>query len=380
MFNSVFKQDQAFERHFFRLSETAQSRAVWSVMRIGLLGLGGLLLCLAGARVEAAAPDEPHWAELPIADVHFHYMAFMTPEQLLARMNKNKVQWVVSAGAQGMRGDAGSPAAGKNPWVRDSELKDVLKERFLAAVGGVETFSGERRDGAAFYTDPRNPWAIAAIDRMDSLLKLERRSFVEMFPNAETSSIEPMRRRRLPTDAPFFREALKLADRHGVPLPLHMEWHPESVAQLSVLLADFPQAKVVLSHCGKITTAADIRPFFQKHANVFCDLGFRSTPQGESEARTDPKRIIFWSSALFRKADIKPDWLKLVEDFPDRFMLAVDDVVSWDQYDLVVTATREGVLAKLSPSTAEKVAYRNALRIFGLPELPSAAPVSPTTQ
>ena len=323
-------------------------------------------VCLAGW--VQAQPLNTQAATMPIVDVHFHYMGFMAPDALLSRMDRHNIRWVVSAGAQGSRGAAGSPGLGKNPWVRDSELKDVLQERFVAAVGGPETFNGERVEGTAFYTDEFNSAASAAIRRMDSLLKADRRGFVELFPNAETSSLEPMRRRRLPTDAPFFKEVMRLATQYRVPVPMHMEWHPESVEQLSALLVAYPQATVVLSHCGKITVAEDLRPFFQKHANVMCDLGYRSSPQGEDESRKDPRRMIYWASNLLRKADVKPDWLQLVEDYPDRFMLAIDDVVSWEQYDLVVEATREGLLAKLKPETAEKVAYRNAVKLFGLTE------------
>lgn len=326
-------------------------------------------LCAAACLITSAQAQTVPSAEptnLPIADVHFHYMAFMTPEALRARMDTHNIKWVVSAGAQGAMGAAGSPSA-KNPTVRDAELKAELKDRFVAAVGGPETFGGERREGTAFYTDATNTTAKQAIDRMNDLLKLDRRTFVEMFPNAESSSMEPMRRRRLPTNAPFFKEVMKLSAQYSVPVPMHMEWHPESVSQLSELLTEFPAASVVLSHCGKITVAEDLRPFFQKHANVFCDLGYRSSPQGENESRTDPRRMIYWATSTFRKADIKADWLKLIEDFPDRFMIAIDDVSSWEQYDQVVKATREAVLAKLSPSTAEKVAYKNAVRLFKLP-------------
>jgi hypothetical protein len=56
----------------------------------------------------------------------------------------------------------------------------------------------------------------------------------------------------------------------------------------------------------------------------------------------------------------------LIEDYPDRFMVAIDDVRSWDEYAGVVAAIRQGVLAKLSPATAEKVAYKNAVRLFSL--------------
>lgn len=337
------------------------------------------LACGVGAcgtlMLASAQPTTPDARALPIADVHFHYMAFMTPEDLRARMDQHQVHWVVSAGAQGAGGAAGVPGA-KNPWARDTDLKFELKDRFVAGVGGPETFNGERRDGPAFFTDPANLWSIAALERMNDLLKQDRRSFVEFFPNAENSSMEPMRRRRLPTNAHFFKQVMALAARYNVPVPMHMEWHPESVAQLSELLEAFPKANVVLSHCGKITVADDIRPFFQKHSNVYCDLGYRSSPQGENESRKDPRRMIYWASNTFRKADIKPDWLQLVEDFPDRFMLSIDDVVSWEQYDQVVTATREAVLAKLKPATAEKVAYRNAVRLFGLSET-AVSPLKP---
>ncbi len=327
-----------------------------------------LLLSLS-AGVPAQAQTLPSSASLPIADVHFHYMAFMTPEELQARMDRHGIQWVISAGAQGMAGAAGNRAAGKTPWLRDLDLKQVLKDRFMPAVGGYETFHGERLGGTAFYTDAAHAASKDALVRIDELLKPGGRTFVEMFPNAENSSMEPLRRRRLPTDAPFFKELMRLAGAYKVPVPMHMEWHPDSVAQLSALLDEFPQANVVLSHCGKITVAADLRPFFQKHANVYCDLGYRSSPQGEAESRKDPRRMIFWADSVFRKAGIDPEWLRLVEDFPDRFMLAIDDVVSWEQYDRVVEATRAAVLARLSPQTAEKVAFRNALRLYGLPEL-----------
>jgi hypothetical protein len=336
-----------------------------------LVSAGCALLVSSFALCAQAQVGQVDAANLPIADVHFHYMVFMTPDELRARMDRHNIRWVVSAGAQGAGGAAGIPGA-KNPWQRDTELKFELKDRFVAAVGGPETFNGERRDGSAFFTDSANLWAVAAVERMRDLLKQDRRTFVELFPNAENSSMEPMRRRRLPTNAPFFKEVMRLAASYNVPVPMHMEWHPESVAQLSELLTEFPQANVVLSHCGKITVAEDLRPFFQKHSNVYCDLGYRSSPQGEGESRRDPRRLIYWSTNLQRKADIKPDWLQLVEDFPDRFMLAIDDVVSWDQYDQVVAATREGVLAKLRPATAEKVAYRNAVKLFGLAETTSS--------
>lgn len=44
----------------------------------------------------------------------------------------------------------------------------------------------------------------------------------------------------------------------------------------------------------------------------------------------------------------------------------MDDVQRWGVYDDVVASIRSGLLAFLKPETAEKVAYRNAVRVFGL--------------
>lgn len=42
---------------------------------------------------------------LPLADVHFHLMWFMTPQELKDRMEQHHVRWVVGAG--GHRGHDG---------------------------------------------------------------------------------------------------------------------------------------------------------------------------------------------------------------------------------------------------------------------------------
>lgn len=328
-------------------------------MRRPFLFLAAACLALSAA----AQPGAPgNAATLPIADVHFHFMLFMTPSGLGEHMQKNNVKWTVSAGA------IGDPRARRSPWMRDAEVHQLLGKRFMPAAGGSETYRAEVDEGTRFFTEPQSPRRAQVIAAMESLLKEGRRGIVETFPNAETSSTDPMRRRRLPTNAPFFHDLMRLSVAHKVPVPMHMQWHPESVRELGEMLAAYPAGVVVLSHCGKDTAAADVRTVLEQYANVHCDLGFRSPPQALQESQRDPRRTIFWGDGFLRKAGIKDDWRALIEDFPDRFMVAVDDVHSWDEYDEVVAAIRTGVLAQLTPATAEKVAYRNALRIFRLEE------------
>jgi hypothetical protein len=47
-------------------------------------------------------------------------------------------------------------------------------------------------------------------------------------------------------------------------------------------------------------------------------------------------------------------------------MVASDDTHDWAQYDEVVRALREGLLAHLDPTVLDRVAHGNAKRIFRL--------------
>lgn len=320
-----------------------------------------IFICAGWLSIGNAAAQNAVLADLPIADVHFHLMLFMTPQDLKARMEKNNIRWVVSAGAQGSR-EAGRPST------RDNEVKKQLGTSFIPAAGGSETYASEKAEGTGFYTDAQSVLRDNILKQMNDQLTDAPRVIVETYPNAQNTSVDPLRRRRLPTDAPFFRELFAMAIRHNIPLPMHMEWQSRSVEQLGSLLVAYPQGNVLLSHCGSITSADQIREFFTKHSNIYCDLGFRGMPQLTDDRARDQGRIVYWSDGMYGKANIQKDWLKLVEDFPDRFMLAIDDVHSWEQYDAVAQSLRAGVLSKLTPATAEKLAYQNALKLFRWPE------------
>lgn len=298
--------------------------------------------------------------DIPIADAHFHMMGFMTPASLKEQMDKHNVRWIISAGSIGRFGNT------DNSLSTDLNVVKEIGDRYLPAVGWSDIRSAESDEGVKIYTDPSNARRDSVIRIIDEQLSAGRRVIGETFPNAETSHAVVRFRRRVPTDSVLFIELYKLSVKHGVPIPMHMQWHPSSVEQLGNLLLSDSRGVVVLSHCGKDTEASDIRRFFEKYSNVFCDLGFRSPPQATAESLKDPARTIFWGKGMFREAGIKPEWAKLIEDYPDRFMVAIDDVHSWGMYEDVVEAIRNGVLANLSGETAEKVAYKNALRIFRL--------------
>ena len=330
--------------------------------------LGAVILLssmqLAAADGSAAAPGAESAKaarELPLADVHFHLMWFMSPEELKERMEKHNVRWVVGVGAiEGL--------TGKESFERDLEAKRLLGERYMPAVGWMSIRRADSDEGGVLiYTDPVNPRRDALLKLLDSQLSAEPQAVLgELHPNAESSSTVVQLKRRLPTDAPLFVELYRLAIKHRRPLPLHMQWHPDSVNRLGQLLQSDRQGTVLLAHCGKDTEAIQIREFFQIHPNVLCDLSYRSLPQTTREGSRDPARTIYWGDGMFRTAGAKPEWIQLIEDFPDRFMVGIDDVHSWGTYDDVIESIRTGLLPQLKPETAEKVAYKNAVRVFRL--------------
>jgi hypothetical protein len=69
---------------------------------------------------------------------------------------------------------------------------------------------------------------------------------------------------------------------------------------------------------------------------------------------------------IFDERQLHRDWRTLIEDHPDRFVVGIDAVHDWQSYDSVLRAIRLGLLANLSPETAQKVASRNAEVWFGL--------------
>ncbi len=321
---------------------------LWAILSVAVL------TCLPLANAKAA-----DWRAIPIVDAHFHLMLFMTADQLLERMDRHNILVTISGGA------IGSPQQG-NPNMREMAAAPRLGSRYLPAAGNYELNMLERNEGASFYSTPGHAGAGEALQRIRQHMQAQPRVFAETFPNAERSQQDPKFRRRVPADGPVFQEMMKISAAVQRPLLLHMEWHPDSVAQLSRLLEQHPQGSVMLAHCGKTTRAADIRPFLQKHANAVCDLSFRSFPQEEKDYSRFPERTIFWPSTPKYAAALDDKWRALIEEMPDRFMVGIDDVHDWAQYDEVVRSIREGLLANLTPATMAKVAHENARRVFRL--------------
>lgn len=157
---------------------------------------------------------------------------------------------------------------------------------------------------------------------------------------------------RDPSDAHFL-EILKLTAERGVPIVIHYEMTtPAAAAQLEKALAARPQAVVVLAHAGE-TKPAELEKVLARNTNLMVDLSgmhFQRTPSLASE--TGP---------------LDPKWKALIEKMPERFLMGIDVWASRlfepAMLDRLMRWTRR-VLGQLSPAVAERVAWKNAARIY----------------
>ena len=159
---------------------------------------------------------------------------------------------------------------------------------------------------------------------------------------------------RDPNDAHFL-EILKLAAERAVPIVIHYEMTtPTAAAQLEKALGTRAEAVVVLAHAGE-AKPSELEKVLARNANLMVDLSgmhFQRTPSLASE--TGP---------------LDPKWKALIEKMPERFIMGIDvwapRLFEPAMLDQLMRWTRR-VLGQLSPAVAERVAWKNAAKIYRL--------------
>jgi Tat protein secretion system quality control protein TatD with DNase activity len=288
---------------------------------------------------------------IPIADSHMHVMVWMDVRELAGYMDRNGVRWAGGAGIGGNK----SPAEGQSKF---SEAVSILGRRYIRPTGQGPWLSLRRALSADEVDNPELPAVKKALSAIEGDLRDRgARVIGEIHVNARTTSPEAFTQFEAKADSPTLKALLELAGRYNRPLNIHAQWDSDTAQEVERLAASNRRARLILSHCGCFAAASDIRGVFERNANVSCDLSTRGTPTIRARSAYQ---------AVYNESSILGGWKKLIEDFPDRFVVGVDVSHSWQEYETILRAIRFGLLANLSPETAEKVAYRNAQSWFGL--------------
>jgi predicted TIM-barrel fold metal-dependent hydrolase len=115
----------------------------------------------------------------------------------------------------------------------------------------------------------------------------------------------------------------------------------------------YPKTLTIVAHCIPVGSPDDIRRIFAAVPNVMCEISGATHLHGV-------KRIV-------APEGINSRWVQMIEDYPDRVMIGTDPCCGlMRRYGEIVQMMCSKALAAMKPETLEKVAYKNALRIFGL--------------
>jgi hypothetical protein len=311
------------------------------ILLAGVLA-AGLWATTNGATQSVLGPEAAR--TISLVDGHFHVMPWMEVGDVIGHMDQNGIRWAGGAAA------LGGPD-------RNREVTIAMGSRYIRATGQGQWLSLKQEAGIAALENADHPGFQKRLAPIEADLRDHgARVIGEIHVNTLQSAANQLVQHKIKADAPTLKALLNLAGKYGRPLNLHAEWDPDTAREFQRLAESNRSARLILSHCGSFAGASEIRELFDKHPNVSCDLSFRSPPQLR---RKNLERTVFDSQ-------LRDDWKQLIENFSERFIVGVDDVYSWDDYQATVNNIRLGLLAHLSAAVAENVAYKNAQAWFGL--------------
>ncbi len=193
----------------------------------------------------------------------------------------------------------------------------------------------------------------------------------------------------VPADHPLLLLLADIAARHDVPIDVHLDlvtndialpaWLADSSNNPKVLHANLaaferlldhnPKARICWAHAGSDNighwTAELSRILLQKHPNLYLSLRLGPGHAAENFPLTPDGRI-------------RPEWLRLLEDFPGRFVIGGDNFIASATFQGSGTAAKlssrapasrqltPAFLNALPPELARKIAVDNAVALYKL--------------
>jgi len=144
------------------------------------------------------------------------------------------------------------------------------------------------------------------------------------------------------SDEPLFRRIIDMAKERDILIHVHSGTEP-----VRWLYSLDPDIKIIWAHAGLSEPAASVYALMQEFPSLYADTSLREY------------------AILGRGEGLDPEWLEIVIDFQDRLMIGSDTWVNgqWDSYADIM-ATNRRWLSKLPKNVAEKIAFKNAEKLF----------------
>lgn len=144
-------------------------------------------------------------------------------------------------------------------------------------------------------------------------------------------------------DLALLRQVAALAAEHDILIHVHSGKGPVD------LLYDMqPDLRIIWAHAGMTEPASVVESMMARYASLYADTSYRET------------------DIMNDDGSINADWRRVIERFPDRFMIGSDTWANsqWAEYRELIHTNRQW-LSRFSRPVAENIAYRNAERLFG---------------
>ena len=231
-------------------------------------------------------------------------------------------------------------------------------------------------------------------DRAEAIVQMGAAGFGETAA-LHISFVEGLPFIEIPADTTLFLLLADIAARNDMPIDLHMEAvaedmalpdgisllsNPstlrENISGLERLLAHNRDARIVWSHAGWDNTGhrtvALMRRLLETHTNLYMNI---KLPIGGGRDDLTPPE----NQPVDDNGRIRPQWLDLLQAFPDRFVLGSEAFYDIQAMARGASRAQSPFIDQLPPDLARKVGYENAARIYRLAAAPTATPTPTPT-
>lgn len=287
--------------------------------------------------------------EVPIADVHRHVQSWVSPQQLKEEMSSHNVRWSGAVGAPFGPFDT-------------SPYQALLGKGYIQTTGQVELGRIYSQHGAAGLTDINNSTYQELLKNSDELFSSGKiKGFGELILNNKSTNPNVAFRRKVAIDSPPLEAIFSIANKYKAFVQIHAEDDEDSVSGIKNLASKFKDVNIILSHCLFTSNTEMVRDLLKSHPNTYCELSARSRSHFPN-----PTTSLAQQRIIYSEDGIKSEWVQLIEDFPERFMVGTDTFNANVNFERNIREIRLGLLPALKSTTIEMVAFKNAVRVMRL--------------
>jgi len=179
--------------------------------------------------------------------------------------------------------------------------------------------------------------------------------------------------------APNSRSLMNWLRGRNIPTMVHWEnynWERD-YPDFNELFSEYSDIDFIIPHCA-YTDDAHMNEILSRHKNVYVTISkkdmyhFRKTWLdkygdwvGRYSLKSKEKQAILEGGFLEPNGKIKYDWIAFITRWQDQIMFATDchTPAAWEHYPQIISVWRE-LLAQLPPHILEKVAYKNAEKLY----------------